>query len=240
MSGSRVVLLDASLGETPAERNFQREVDADVDAFKVSEGELPPTPTEGWRTAWPYDGVIVSGSQASVYEDAAWIRDVEAWVRQAVTASVPLLGVCWGHQLVASALGGAVGPIGRYEIGYRTVDVVASDPLFDGIPESFVAFETHSDEIKRLPDAAVPLAENDCTIQAFRIGSAYGVQFHPEYDLQTARWILDGKDLQPERAAAIREELTEERYEQARVATRVFENFLAIVDDATSESHGLT
>ncbi|MFB6070774.1 MAG: type 1 glutamine amidotransferase [Halanaeroarchaeum sp.] len=222
----RVALLDASVGETPAERNFRREIDASVDAFKVSDGEMPPEPASDG--SWPYDGAVISGSQTSVYDDHEWIRDVESWVRRAVDASVPLLGVCWGHQLIASAFGGTVEYIGRYEIGYRSIEVLERAPLFRDIPREFTAFETHSDEVTALPEEATLVAENDCTVQSFRIGSAYGVQFHPEYDLETARWIIDGKDLQPEREAALRDDLTRDRYEEARDAARVFDNFLAL------------
>ncbi|MGM0399429.1 MAG: type 1 glutamine amidotransferase [Halobacteriota archaeon] len=232
MQSPRIALLDASLGDTPAERNFRREVDAEIEAYKVSEGADPPPVAESDGRS--YDGAIISGSQASVYDDEAWIEAVADWTRAAIRESIPVLGVCWGHQLVAAATGGTVEPIGRYEIGYRTIEVTDDDPLFDGMPADFVAFETHSDEVTALPEDAVELARNDCTIQSFRVGSAYGVQFHPEYDLQTARWIVDGKDLQPEREAAIREDLTRDRYQEASIATRVFDNFLAIVDDAST------
>lgn len=231
MDPPRIALLDASLGDTPAERNFRREVDAEIEAYKVSEGVDPPSVAEPDDRS--FDGAIISGSQASVYDDAAWIETVADWTRAAIRESVPILGVCWGHQLVAAATGGTVEPIGRYEIGYRTIEVTEEDPLFEGMPARFVAFETHSDEVTELPEDAVELARNDCTVQAFRIGSAYGVQFHPEYDLQTARWIVDGKDLHPEREAAIREDLTRDRYREAATAIRVFDNFLDMVDDAT-------
>lgn len=234
MVSNRVVLLDGSLGDTPAERNFRRELDARVDAYKVSEGNLPQFPAETEAADRPYEGVIITGSQSSVYEDAQWIRDAKVWVREAIEASIPVLGVCWGHQLIASAMGGVVEYQGRYEIGYRSIEIVAQDPLFEGMPREFIAFETHSDAVTELPADATRLAENDCTVQSFRIGSAYGVQFHPEYDLETTRWIVDNKELQPERERAVRDDLTQERYEEARVATRVFDNFLAMTADSTT------
>ncbi|MFW5919359.1 MAG: type 1 glutamine amidotransferase [Halanaeroarchaeum sp.] len=234
MTSRRVVLLDGSIGDTPAERNFRREVDAPIDTYKVSEGDLPPSPSGTGADEWPYDAAIISGSQASVYDDEAWIDDAKAWVREAIDASIPVLGVCWGHQLIASALGGTVEYQGRYEIGYRSIEIVADDPLFEGIGREFVAFETHSDGVTELPAGATVLAENDCTVQSFRIDSAYGVQFHPEYDLETTRWIVDGKELQPERERAVRADLTQERYEEAREATRVFDNFLEMADESVT------
>ena len=227
MAAPRIAVLDASLGDTPAERNFRREVPGSVDVFKVSEGELPP-PVES-RAEWPYDGVIISGSQSSVYEDLSWIRDVEDWMQGALRASVPILGVCWGHQLIAKIGGGRVEDLGQYEIGYRPIEVTGDSELFDGFPDEFVAFETHSDAVVELPPVATELARNDVTVQAFSYGSSYGVQFHPEYDLETARWILDNKDLSEERERTARENLTKEMYERARVATGVFDNFRTLV-----------
>lgn len=234
MVAAQIALLDASVGDTPAEKNFRREVEAEIEAYKVSEGAFPPS--VGADGEWPYDGAIISGSQTSVYDDLEWNRDVKVLVRDAIDASIPVLGVCWGHQLVASAMGGTVDDMGRYEIGYRPIEVTTDSRLFDGMPRAFVAFETHSDAVVELPPDATSLATNDCTVQAFQVGSAYTVQFHPEYDLQTARWVLEGKDLSPEKERSVREGLTKDQYEQARVATDVFDNFLSmVVDPAVSE-----
>ena len=178
-SGPQIAVLDASIGETPAERNFRRELDTVVTVFKSSEGQLPPTPTG--NGLFPHDGAVVSGSQTAVYEDRPWIDEVESWVRAASDAGVPVLGVCCGHQLIAQAFGGTVDPMGRDELGYEHIKRTGeTGPLFDGIADSFVAFETHSDEVTSLPAGATVLAENSTSIQAFRIGTAWGVQFHPE------------------------------------------------------------
>jgi GMP synthase (glutamine-hydrolysing) len=222
-------LLDASVGDTPADRNFRRELDADVRAYKVSEGEFPPR-VDG--DEFGFDAVVVSGSQTSVYDDEPWIGATEAWVREAVDAGVPLLGVCWGHQLVAQAVGGDVDPMGTYELGYETIELLPGaedDPLFDGVSGSFVAFETHSDEVTRLPAEASVLAETDRSLQAFRVGNAWGVQFHPEYDLDTARWVTENKRgwLADATVDAVLESITPERHATTADATRVFDDFLA-------------
>jgi GMP synthase (glutamine-hydrolysing) len=228
-SEPRIAVFDASVGDTPAERNFRRELGDYVLVYKVSEGEFPPLPTDpnGSRI----DGVVISGSQTAVYDDRPWISDVERWVRAAAEAAIPVLGVCWGHQLIARALGGEVDPMGRYELGYERIDRLEHDELFEGIGESFVAFETHSDEVTRLPPGTTVLAENETSIQAFRIGNAWGVQFHPEYDLQTAEWVTEGKrgEVPEERLTTIQAELTPERHAETTSAKRVFENFCDIV-----------
>ncbi len=223
-----VALLDASVGETPAERNFGRELDADVRAYKVSEGEFPPR-IDG--AEFGFDAVVVSGSQTSVYDDEPWVRRTETWVREAVDAGVPVLGVCWGHQLLAQAVGGEVDPMGGTgELGYETVRrTEAEDLLFDGIGPAFVAFETHTDEVTALPAAATPLAETDRALQAFRVENAWGVQFHPEYDRDTARWVTENKRgwLTDEAVDEILATITPERHAETAQATRVFDNFLA-------------
>jgi GMP synthase (glutamine-hydrolysing) len=223
-----IAVLDASLGDTPARRNIERELDAATTVYKVSEGEFPPAVTD---PAWRHDAVVVSGSQTAVYDDRPWIRELTEWFRTAHEAGVPSLGICWGHQFIAQALGGTVEDMGEYELGYRTVEVTdGSDPVFEGLPEAFTAFETHSDRVTELPAGASELARNDYGLQAFRVGPAVGVQFHPEYDRQTAEWVIEGKeDLPADRRAAAEATLTEESVAAAETATRVFDNFLRSV-----------
>jgi GMP synthase (glutamine-hydrolysing) len=219
----KIAVLDASIGDTPAERNLRRELDAEVDVFKLSEGVFPPAVS---ARDWRYDGVVVSGSQTSVYDDHDWIHEATEWVRRAHAADVPILGICWGHQFLAQALGGRIVDMGEYELGYREVDRVGEDPLFEGVPERFTSFETHSDRVAELPPGAKTLARNDVGLQAFRVGCAWGVQFHPEYDRQTAEWVIEGKGLPDDRTELLLDRVTEETAAAAETATRVFDNFV--------------
>jgi GMP synthase (glutamine-hydrolysing) len=224
----RIALLDASIGDTPAERNFRRELDAAVDAYKLSEGRFPPAVS---ATDWRYDGVAVSGSQTSVYDDHDWIHEATEWVRRAHADDVPVLGVCWGHQFLAQALGGRVVDMGEYELGYRTVRRVGDDPLFEGVPDEFTTFATHSDRVAELPPGATTLARNDYGVQAFRVDTAYGVQFHPEYDRRTAEWVVEGKDLPDDRIRSAMDGITDGAVSAAEEAKAVFDGFLTIVRD---------
>ena len=224
-----IAIVDASIGETPEERNLTRELDgSDVTTttYPVGEGRFPPSAT---GDAWRYDGVVISGSQTSVYDDESWIHELTAWARGAHRADVPMLGVCWGHQFLAQALGGRVVDMGEYELGYRVVERVGDDPLFADVPASFTAFQTHSDRVAELPPGAVELARNGHGLQAFRRGSTYGVQFHPEYDRETAEWVIGNKDLGADRLQSVRGTITDENVAAAREASRVFENYLRIV-----------
>ncbi len=240
MAGT-LALFDASLGDTPAVRNFRREFDVELDVFKVSEGEFPDVSAAGGYAAFPYDGAVISGSQTSVYWDEPWIDEVAGWVQDAVDCGIPVLGVCWGHQLLASALGGGVEAMDDYELGYRTVRQVTDAELFAGIGEAFTAFETHSDVVTELPPGATRLAENDCGVQAFRVRNAVGVQFHPEYDLETARWVTENKrgEIPDERVDDVLAAVTPERHAETAQVTRLFENFQQFAGDlATAPLEG--
>ncbi|MEF8852604.1 MAG: type 1 glutamine amidotransferase [Haloarculaceae archaeon] len=221
-----IAVLDASVGDTPAERNLRRELDAEVDVFKLTEGAFPPAVS---ARDWRYDGVVVSGSQTSVYDDHDWIHEATEWVRRAHAGDVPVLGICWGHQFLAQALGGRVADMGEYELGYREVRKVGEDPLLSGLPDAFTSFETHSDRVAELPPGARTLARNDVSLQAFRVGSTWGLQFHPEYDRQTAEWVIQSKDLSDDRTGLLLDRVTEETVSDAADAKRVFDNFVEFV-----------
>jgi len=108
-------------------------------------------------------------------------------LREAAHAGLPLFGICYGHQLIAHALGGEVGPneVGR-EMGTVRVHLhpeAQGDPLFAGLPDAFAAQATHLQSVLRPPAGATVLAHNDHdACHAFRWGeAAWGVQFHPEF-----------------------------------------------------------
>lgn len=131
--------------------------------------------------------VVITGSAAMVTERAAWMERSAAWLREAVAAGVPVLGICFGHQLLADALGGEVGDNPRgVEVGtamIRLTERAQADPLFSGLPQAFAAQVSHRQSVLRLPPGARLLAASDMDPhQAFAIGGcAWGLQFHPEF-----------------------------------------------------------
>ena len=145
---------------------------------------------EGGAALPPRDGlagVIITGSGAMVTERRDWSERSAQWLRGAVQAGTPVFGICYGHQLLAHALGGEVGdnPTGR-EMG--TIDLqlhpqAADDPLFAGLPSRFPAQATHLQSVLRAPVGATLMAQSaHDACHAFRWGaSAWGVQFHPEF-----------------------------------------------------------
>ncbi len=227
MSRLRLAFLDASHRSAHTPRNFRRELDADLEQFDASAGEVPPS--------FDYDGVVVSGSRASVYADEPWIATLKEWVGDAIDRGLPVLGVCFGHQLVAAVLGGEVAAMGEYEIGYREVEHAGDDRLFDGVPERFTVFTTHSDAVVELPPGAERTAENEYGVHAFRKGHAFGVQFHPEYDRSTAEEVTRGKDLDDGTLTRVLDAITDENYRAACEAKRVFENYTDYVREVRAE-----
>ena len=153
---------------------------ADTVVVNVAQGQPLPA-REGFA------GVIVTGSAAFVTDRAEWSERSAQWLGEAARAGMPLLGICYGHQLLAHALGGQVdyNPAGRESgtIELQLQPPAASDPLFAGLPDSFPAHATHLQTVLRTPDGATVLArsrQDNC--HAFRWGEhAWGVQFHPEF-----------------------------------------------------------
>jgi len=225
MRRPRLALLNAAQKADDTRENFRRELDADLEVFHCPSGEFP----EDFR----FDGFVVTGSWASVYWDREWIGRLKTWVGDAVEAGLPALGVCYGHQLLADVLGGRVESMDEYEIGYRTVEQDGRNRLLAGIDDRMTVFTTHSDHVVQEPPGATVFAKNDYGIHGFRKGHVFAVQFHPEYDMETAREVTRGKEQLPdEQVEAVLEGITAANYEAACEAKQLFDNFLAYVAEA--------
>ena len=166
--------------------------DPSAPAFDAQTGGQLPDPA-GLR------GAVLTGSPSMLTEAAPWMAELVAWTAAAVRAELPLLGVCFGHQVLAQAVGGQVGfhPRGR-EIGsvpVRLEQAATEDPLFESLPQRFYVQESHSQAVLRLPPGAVHLIRGDHDAhQAFRIGrNAYGTQFHPEFDAEIVRGYIEAR-----------------------------------------------
>ena len=166
---------------------------ADVEILDAVGGAPLPPPTG-------IDGLFVTGSPLSVRDHAPWSVNATGWLKAAVDAGVPTLAICYGHQMLGEALGGAVelNPQGR-EIGVIEIERLDDDPLFEGLPKRFPVIITHSDAVTVDPPAVPIIARSDrCANQAMRIGPrARSIQWHPEMDAEIIRAIIRG------RAAAI-------------------------------------
>jgi GMP synthase-like glutamine amidotransferase len=137
-----------------------------------------------------YSGIVILGGPVSVYDGLPYLEREQQLVRAAVKADTPVLGVCLGSQLIAQATGGRVFKGSKKEIGW---DQVLLTP--DGVRDIFRGFKAgspirvfqwHGDTYD-LPPGAITLARGALYPQAFRVGSAVGMQFHLEVDEQMIR-----------------------------------------------------
>ena len=235
MTRLRLALFNAAHDGANTARNFRRELDADLVEFDANAQELPDDfefddgETSSSRTAPPFDGVVITGSRSSVYWDEEWIPPLVEWTAEAAERGLPILGVCYGHQVLAEALGGRVGGMDGFEIGYNAVTHRGDDELFAGIDEEFTVFTTHGDAVLELPPGAKLLADNEYGVHAFRRGRCWGVQFHPEYDVETAESVAEGKRdrIGDEAVDRVLAGITPERYDAACEAKTLFDNFTA-------------
>jgi GMP synthase-like glutamine amidotransferase len=142
-------------------------------------------------------GLVILGGPMGVYEEDRYpsLGAERRLVRHAVEQGLPLLGICLGAQLLASALGARVYPGPRKEIGWEPLvltEAGSTDPVLGSLSKTPMVFHLHGDTFD-LPAGAVHLARTaGYPMQAFRVGTrAYGLQFHLEFNLETVRAVLE-------------------------------------------------
>jgi GMP synthase-like glutamine amidotransferase len=164
------------------------------------------------------DHVVVLGAVWAVYDDSparAWVADELAWLRQADEAGVPVLGICFGGQALAAALGGRVEAAPRKEIGWRVIDSLDEELVPRG-----PWLEFHGDRFF-LPAQATELARNEVGAQAFSLRQHLGVQFHPEPDgALLAKWLDAGGRAEAEKEGTDPDRFLAETYAQEAAARR--------------------
>ncbi len=188
-SGEHLPVLIVRLGTTPppvkaecgtGDQWIGNGLGLPVHVVDPREGEPLPAPDA-------IAGAVLTGSRSMVTDREPWSEYTAGWLRTLVEREVPVLGICFGHHLLAEAFGGGVGfHEGGREVGTVTIRPTleaAHDPLFGGLPAAFPAQAIHKQQVQRLPSEAVLLATGDFEpTQAYRLGSrAWGVQFHPEF-----------------------------------------------------------
>jgi GMP synthase-like glutamine amidotransferase len=164
-------------------REFLRGDGIGWDAVELEAGEQIPD-IRG------YDALLAFGGPMDVWDEQAYpwlVAEKEAIRRFVRDLNRPFLGVCLGHQLLASVLGGTVGKMRDPEVEVTAVRLTAeslADPIFGNLPPILSTLQWHGAEVKSLPPNSVVLATNDaCAIQAMRVGKrAYGVQYHVELE----------------------------------------------------------
>lgn len=150
--------------------------DWQVTTYEVTENAFPAS-LQG------FDGLLIGGSPASVNDENHWIERLSGLIRRAFAAGVPMMGVCFGHQAIAQALGGKVGPNpGPFILGTTETTFTAQVPWMPEDADSITLASAHGEQVTTLPPEAEVLGESPgCPIAAYRIGSlVFATQHHPE------------------------------------------------------------
>lgn len=167
--------------------------------FRVAEGRLPPEEAR-------FDAAVVTGSPAGVNDGLAWIARLEDWLR-AARGRARLVGICFGHQVIANAFGGVIekAPQG-WGVGVHQYDLILGGPFADR--SKLAAIASHQDQVTRPPPDARTIGGTEFTphaLLAYADGSAISLQCHPEFDAGYARELLvmlRASDLADDRRAA--------------------------------------
>jgi len=157
---------------------------------------------EALPEASQFDGVLLTGSPASVRDETPWMSELAAWTLRAAQAEQPILAVCFGHQLLGEALGGYIrenpaGPeFGSIELGLTPEG--RSDPLFEGLRSPMVVQSTHRDVLIQPPSATLLASTENTEWQAFSWRSLRAVQFHPEIPPEALRALFRARGIEAE------------------------------------------
>jgi GMP synthase-like glutamine amidotransferase len=155
--------------------------------YSLVDGVFPESATEN-------DGWIITGSPASVYDDVPWIVRLADLTREIVDAGVPLMGICFGHQMIAHALGGTVARAAQgWGVGVKQVDVTETQPWMQPPTSGFRILNSHQDQVTALPPGARVIGTNrHCPVSALAMGDrVVGLQGHPEFGPGYARELME-------------------------------------------------
>jgi GMP synthase-like glutamine amidotransferase len=145
--------------------------------FDVVKGELPGSPDA-------CDAYLATGSRYSAYENRDWIFALKEYVRRLHETSTPFIGVCFGHQVLAEALGGEVEAAGQgWGVGIHEMRVTGKERWMEPQQDDCRLQYMHADQVQRLPPGAVVLASAPhCPVAMFRVGETMlGIEGHPEF-----------------------------------------------------------
>ena len=151
--------------------------DARFTWFDALKGELPASPET-------CDAYICTGSRYSAYDADDWIAALKDYVRRVHESGRPFIGICFGHQILAEALGGEVKPAQQgWGVGIHEMRILANEPWMQPAQEDCKLEYMHADQVLRLPPGSVVLASAPhCPVAMFRVGDTLlGIEGHPEF-----------------------------------------------------------
>lgn len=177
------------------------------DSWAALEGELPDSVNAA-------DGWLITGSKHGAYDDLPWIKPLEQFIARAYKSQVPVVGICFGHQLLAQALGGRVE---KYEGGWSVGRVKYR---LDNIRDQVPLYAWHQDQVTQLPSEATVTGSTEfCRYAELQYGNtAYSIQPHPEFTYSYIKDLLDARrDVLPAEVADTAEESLEQGATQSRL-----------------------
>ncbi len=147
---------------------------------------------------WPVsvqdcDAYLCTGSRWSVYDDVAWIHDLKTFVRRAAETGKPFIGICFGHQMMAEALGGKVEKSeDGWGVGIQDLEITQAEAWMQPARDKLKLHYMHQDQVTRVPEHSVVLARSPhCPVAAFRVGETMlGIQAHPEFTNEYSAALL--------------------------------------------------
>ena len=168
-----------------------REHDLELVAYRLDAGEWPGSERE-------CDGWIGAPSRASVYDDLPWIADAEELHRRFIAQEIPYVGICFGHQLLAQALGGRVARAAAgWNVGAHTYAIDEPQPGMSGTDDDVTLIASHQDQVVAVPPDARVFAratDGSCPVGGMIVGErAWTIQLHPEFVPDLADHLLAGR-----------------------------------------------
>jgi len=220
MTLEKILVLDCDVGFKGLDAEWiAGSLNNDAVICKARENAFPENMNE-------YSGMIISGSSASANDCDEWIKRLEKKTKETYESGLPILGVCFGHQMLAKALGGQISKMQDMEIGWHEV-WHNQNPFFAGLKNPFYSFQIHNEHVAKYPAGAEIIAFNR-EPQAFQMQGkpVYGVQFHPEIDKEIAYYVINARREKIEKARGRKGESlnTVGKYD-SKQAQGIFENF---------------
>lgn len=208
--------------------------------FRALLGEAPSVTVRAVFEALPGDltvfaGVLITGSKANWPAPEPWMLRLLKLLAKVRAHGLPMLGICFGHQAIATAVAGsdAVRVAPRGELGWLPIEIIEPNPILEGLPAEFSCFVSHFDEVApNLPGLEVFARSQRCAVQGFQVSGelTWGLQFHPEMDPAESEALVRNNAERHVSQSEDAEGLLAQRLDGRYLGKVVLRNFMGICD----------